>query len=190
MSEKQSKILSYDEIMSMFAEGARRHEELDRQMKETDRRLKEVTESIDKLYKQTGSLENNVGFHAEQFFQDAFAQTLVFGGEKYDRIHRNLEASDKKSGVELDIVLTNGKSVAIIEAKNRIHPDDVKKLVEEKITKFRDFFPHYKNHKVYLGIAGFSFNKAVSEKAQKYGIGIIRQVGEAIEVEAGHLTAY
>ncbi|MDR2578970.1 MAG: hypothetical protein LBC70_09245 [Chitinispirillales bacterium] len=96
----------------------------------------------------------------------------------------------KNAGVEFDIVLANGKSVAIIEAKNRIHPNDVKKLVDEKIAKFREFFPYYKNHKIYLGIAGFSFSKAVPEKAQKYGVGIIRQVGEAIEVEAGHLTAY
>jgi hypothetical protein len=86
--------------------------------------------------------------------------------------------------------LINGKSIAIIETKHRIHHDFVKKLVEERLPMFREFFPGFSKCKAYLGIAGFSFSKKVLEEAKKYGIGIIRQVGESLEIEANNLKVY
>lgn len=162
-------------------------EDFDRQMKKSredfDRRMKE-------LDKKMGGMSENIGQHAEQYFQNALAESLTFGGEKYEAILPNLQYSGKKGGVEFDIVLVNGKSVAIIEAKNRIHPNSVKELVEEKLPKFRKYFPLYKDYNVYLGIAGFSFAKEVPKKAKEHGIGIIRQAGKSIEIKAGNLRAY
>jgi len=101
-----------------------------------------------------------------------------------------MKHGDKTGEVEFDIVLENGNTVALIEVKNRIHPDFVKKLAEERIDKFRKYFPMYKGYDVYLGIAGFSFDEAVLEEAKKYGVGIIKQVGDGIEVNAKDLRAY
>jgi hypothetical protein len=58
------------------------------------------------------------------------------------------------------------------------------------LPKFREFFPGFSKCRAYLGIAGFSFSKRTLEEAQKYGIGVIRQVGDSIEIDAGHLKAY
>jgi hypothetical protein len=203
--------MSYDEIMSMLEASGRRNEETDRRneearrrneetgrliqkiaerQRETNEQMKKTDERLDKLCKQVGGISENIGHHAEQFFQDAFATTLTFGGEKYDYMDPNVTRKKGNDGVELDILLLNGKSVAIIEAKNRIHPVDVKTLAEVKLAKFRTFFTEYQNHKVYLGLAGFSFSKTVIELAQKYGMGVAKQVGESIEVEADHLKAY
>jgi hypothetical protein len=84
----------------------------------------------------------------------------------------------------------NGNSIAIIEVKTRIHPNFVKELAEKRLEKFRKFFPKYNKYKVYLGIAGFSFSKKVQEEAKKYGIGIVRQVGNALEINTKALKAY
>jgi hypothetical protein len=159
------------------------------QMKETDRQLKE---KLDKLCVQVGGINDNIGFHAEQYFQDILMEKLTFGGQKYDRMIPNLECfgKNKVSLIEFDIVLVNGKSVAIIETKNRIHPKFVRQFVEERLPKFREFSPGFSKCRAYLGIAGFSFSKRVLEEAQKYGIGVIRQVGDSIEIDAGHLKAY
>jgi hypothetical protein len=153
------------------------------QMRETDRR-------IDKVSKQIGGIDNNIGYHAEQFFQNVFSENKVFGGIEYDEIIPNLKHGDKTGEVEFDIVLENCDSVALIEVKNRIHPNFVKKLAEERVGKFRRYFPEYKNYDVYLGIAGFSFNEDVLEEAKKYGVGIVRQAGDGIEVDATGLRAY
>jgi len=161
-------------------------------MQETKEIVRKTSETVDRVSKQMGGIDDNIGFHAEQFFQDILREKLVFGGQKYDRMIANMECSDKKgvSTVEFDIVLINGKSIAIIETKHRIHPKFVKKLVDERLPMFREFFPEFSKCKAYLGIAGFSFSKKTLEEARKYGIGIIRQVGESIEIETNNLKIY
>jgi len=186
--------LSFKEVWAIV-------QETSRQMKITDRKIAEVSEQIrindqitnrkiDKLAEQIGGIDNNIGHHAEQFFQNVFADNKVFGGIQYDDITLNMKYSDNDEGVEFDIVLKNCNSVALIEVKNRIRPSFVKKLAEIRIKEFRKYFPKYKNYDVYLGIAGFSFDKAVLEEAKKYGVGIIRQVGKGIVVDAKGLKAY
>ena len=193
------------EIASLATEG----KETDRQMKETDRKIAKMSEEtdrkidkvsenidsiskkvfgqIDKVSKQMGGINENLGHHAEQFFQNVFIDNKTFGGIKYDYVTLNMNRNGK---VEFDIFLENGNSVAIIEVKNRIHPDFVKDLAEERISKFRKYFPMYKDYDVYLGVAGFSFEDEVLEEARKYGIGVVRQVGEGIEVDAAGLKVY
>jgi hypothetical protein len=193
--------MTYEELESLFVKNAdsiaslvAANATLVAEGKETDRRLKDLSEKfaetdkkIAQVSKQIGGIDNNIGYHAEQFFQNVFADKKVFGGIKYDEIVMNMKFSED---VEFDIVLKNGNSVALIEVKNRIRPNFVKKLAEERVNKFRKCFSMYKNHNIYLGIAGFSFGKDVLESAKKYGVGIIRQVGDGIEVDATGLKAY
>ena len=117
---------------------------------------------------------------------------LTFDGQKYNNMIPNLEFFGKHgvSLIEFDIVLVNGKSIAIIEVKNRIHPKFVKEFAEERLPKFREFFPGFSKHKAYLGIAGFSFSKKVLEEAEKYGICVLRQVGDSIEIKTNNLRVY
>jgi len=162
-------------------------EKIDRQMEETARRMEETNRHCGKV----GGIDENLGHHAEQFFQDVFERKKVFGGIKYKRIHRNfIGEGDNNEKIEVDIALFNGDSVALIEVKNRIHPDFVTEFAQERVKKFRAMCPEYRNYKLYLGIAGFSFDKKVMEKAKEYGVGIIKQAGESVEVEADCLKAY
>jgi RNA processing factor Prp31 len=197
----KKKELTAADVWAMFAEAKARTQEIervlteklaetDRQMKETDRQMKETDKKFKELGIQMGGISNNAGHHAEQYFQDVLAQTLSFGGIKYDEIIPNMAYKSKKYEIEFDITLVNGKSIAIIEVKNRIHPGDIREFAEERIEIFRRFFPEFKRHKAYLGIAGFFFIKAVLEEAKKYGMGLIKQVGKSIEIEANNLRAY
>jgi len=102
----------------------------------------------------------------------------------------NFGIKNSKADMEIDIVLINGDSVALIEVKNRIHPNFVTELVQERAKKFREYFPEYNGYKVYLGIAGFSFDQEVTKKAKENGVGIVKQAGEGVEVEAEGLKAY
>jgi len=152
---------------------------------ETDKIIKELSRRM-------GGIDDNQGYHAEQYFQNVFAEKPIFGGIKYDSVIPNLECLGKNgvSLIEFDIALVNGDSIALIEVKNRIHPKFVRELAEERVKKFRTYFPMYGKYKTHLGIAGFSFNKKVMEEAKKYGIGIIRQVGDSVEISSERLKAY
>jgi hypothetical protein len=153
-------------------------------------RSKKTDAQIEKVSKQLGGIDTNLGYHAEQFFQDAFREKLEFGKIKYDEMIPNWAHKTNNVSVEIDIVLLNGDSMALIEVKNRIHPDFVKEFAEKRIATFRRCFPKYKGYHIYLGIAGFSFSTEVLREADKYGVGIIRQVGEGVEVSADNLKMY
>lgn len=187
MNEKRNETWTCEDLAKQLAETRKLMKDTFVQMRESSDKL---DEKIDKLCGKVGGMDENTGHHAEQFFQDTLWETKTFGGQKYDYMIRNLKYGNGKDEGEFDIVLLNGKSVAIIEVKNRIHPKFVKEMAEKKIAKFRKVFPVYQKHNVYLGIAGFSFSDAVREKAKEYGIGIIKQVGQSIEIEADKLKAY
>jgi hypothetical protein len=212
---EEKKTATYEEIMAIFAEIGKKIEqsreksdrefaELREQQKEnaelikevaerqkkTDEQMKKTDEKLDRLAKNVGGINDNIGFHAEQYFQNIFDEKLSFGGQKYDYMRPNLKYGRKGVSAEFDIVLVNGESVAVIEAKSRIHPNFVETVANDKVSQFRKYFPEYKNYKLYLGIAGFSFDDSVIEEAKKRGIGIIRQVGDAIEIDDKDLKAY
>jgi len=154
--------------------------------KEAERWLEE---QLNELRERVDGIGKNAGYYAEEFFQNAFSKSLTFAGVKFDGMYRNLKVEGKVC-CEFDIVLVNGDSVAIIEAKYRIHPNFVEELVTKKLEKFRKLFPMYANYRTYLGIAGLSFDKAAVEEANKFGVGIVRQDGKSIEVNAEGIKAY
>jgi len=188
------------ELKDLIASFAITQEKADRQFNQRleksradfDKRMEKLDAKLNKISEEVGGISNNQGHHAEQYFQDILLEKLTFGGQKYDRMIHNLECFDKNKvpQIEFDIVLVNGKSVAIIETKNRIHPSFVKEFVEKRLPKFKEFLPEFSKCKTYLGIAGFSFSKKVLEEARKYGIGVIRQIGDSVEMETSNLKAY
>jgi hypothetical protein len=94
-----------------------------------------------------------------------------------------------KSEYEYDILLINGKCVGIIEVKFKGHENDVSNIVD-KVRTFREDFPDYKEHKIYLGLASMSFYKELEEKCKDEGIAIIKQVGDKVVIYDERLKAY
>jgi len=78
-----------------------------------------------------------------------------------------------KSEYEYDILLINGKCVDIIEVKFKGHENDVSNIVD-KVKTFREDFPDYKEHKIYLGLASMSFYKELEDRCKNEGIAIIK----------------
>jgi hypothetical protein len=179
-----------DENAKGFAEIRELQKKNEEEQKKTDEQMKKTSEKLDQLRELIGGTSANIGHHAEQYFQDALSRKLEFGGEKYDKLIPNLKYQRKGKTAEFDIVLVNGKSVAIIEAKSRIHPDFIEIMTTKKAPQLRKYFPEYKDYKLYLGVAGFSFDDSVLEKAKESGVGIIRQVGEAVEIYDKNLKVY
>ncbi|MDR3329166.1 MAG: hypothetical protein LBS63_03530, partial [Prevotellaceae bacterium] len=91
---------------------------------------------------------------------------------------------------EYDILMLNGSSVAIIEIKYRAHQNSLAALATKKVQDFRALHPDYAKHKIYLGIASLSFNKAVIAEARALGIGILKHKGNVIECDTDHIRAY
>ncbi|MDR3013745.1 MAG: hypothetical protein LBU70_11175 [Chitinispirillales bacterium] len=151
--------------------------------KEAAERDKKADERLKKLEETLGGIGNSNGYYAEEFFQNSFSESLEFAGIKFDHIMKNAGFKGKEN-CEFDIVLVNGNTIAIIEAKYRVSSKFVKELVTKKLEQFRRLFPVYQNHVVYLGIAGMSFDKSVIENAKKHGVAVIRQEGKHVVVDS------
>ncbi|MDR1399694.1 MAG: hypothetical protein LBJ41_07230 [Treponema sp.] len=164
--------------------------ETDRMFKETDLRHQKLEQSIDKLCKQVGNVDTNIGYAAETYFQTALDKSLTFGNIHFDQVFPNLKTSHKGVSCEFDIVMVNHEAVAIIEVKHRIHPSFPEEMATRKVAQFRTFFPLYKNHALYLGIAGLSMDGIVVENARNFGVGVLKQDGDTIESFDVPLKAY
>ena len=162
----------------------------DKQMEDIRQVMKELGRKVDKVCGQAGGISNNNGYYSETFFQDVFERKLEFGGIKYDKMIPNFGRNDDEAKMEIDIALINGDSLALLEVKYRVHPDFIREFAEERVKKFRTLYPKYDNYKIYLGVAGFSFDDKVTERAKEYGVGIVKQIGEGIETETDCLKAY
>ena len=182
--------LTSEAIWAMFAETKKLQKETAQLIKETAEQMKETDGRMKETDSKIFGIDKSIGFHAEQFFQDALAKSLTFGGIKYDKMEPNLHHKSGLDEIEFDIALLNGSSIAIIEVKSRVRKGFVKEFAIDRMKKFRDLFPEFKNHKAYLGIAAFSFSESILEKARECGIGIVKQVGNSIEMDAGKLRAY
>ncbi|MDR2593419.1 MAG: hypothetical protein LBC87_01425 [Fibromonadaceae bacterium] len=163
--------------------------------KETEQLLKEIVAMQKENARQIGGISKSNGEFAEEFFYNSLKETMTFAGIRFDVI------SDKFGGTRIlpdkteieaqfDIVLHNGKSLALIEAKYKANLKDVKEMVEKKVPNFRLLYPEYAKHKLYLGIGSLVLKDRVVQEAKKLGIGLMKQRGDAVEYKTDWVRVY
>jgi hypothetical protein len=184
----EKKELTAADVWAMFAE-------TDRLFKESREEREEFDKRFWAMHKEIGGISNSNGEFAEEFFYNSLKETMTFAGVHYDVI------SDKFGGIRImpdktevmaqfDIVLHNGKYIALIEAKYKANLKDVKEMVEKKVPNFRLLYPEYAKHKLYLGIGSLVLKDRVVQEAKKLGIGLMRQRGDAVEYKTDWVRVY
>jgi hypothetical protein len=150
--------------------------ELKASQEKSDRRL-------DKVAKMLGNIGNNQGDVAEEFFYNSLASKPTLAGINYDFVDKNITRHSKSSNIqdEFDIVLINGKDIAIIETKYKAHIRDIEKLINQKYTNFKKLYPEYKDYTHHLGLASFNINEDVKEEAEKNNVILLQRKGDIIE---------
>jgi len=182
------KIPTFAELRAMFAELHASQKETDRKMKETDEQIKEVA-------RQLGGIGNSNGEFAEEFFYNSLEKTMTFADIHFDCIsnkfaRKKIMPDKTEIKAQFDIVLHNGNSIALIEAKYKANLKDVKELVEKKVPDFRVLYPEFAKYKLYLGIGSLVLKDRVVQEAKKLGIGLMKQRGDAVEHKTGWVRAY
>ena len=169
------------QLAAQLAEDNRQQKErwakLDALMAESNRKLEKATALV-------GGMGQNQGAVAEEFFFNSLQAKPVLGGVQYDDVIDSVRGFSGKLRGEYDVVMVNGKSVALIEVKYVVHPDDIAKTIKG-IENYRTFFPQHKNFDVYGAIAGFKVPPEVAEAAKQQGLMVLKRVGDVMEVDAG-----
>ena len=179
-------------LTEKFIETDRKFAEVAERQAATDRLIEKVSKQIARTEKMVGGISNTHGSFAEEYFFNSFNKGKKnFFGEKFDKMLKFELVNDanKKTKAEYDILLINGSSVAIIEVKFKVREKAVKHVMG-KIKHFRQNFPEYKNHRVYLGIASLVFDTQVEAECEKNGIAIIKQEGDSVIINDTNLKAF
>jgi hypothetical protein len=120
---------------------------------------------------------------------------MEFAGVHFDGVDNKFKCSMKMPDGSIvrdqfDIVLVNDNAVAVVEVKYSAKDSYPRKMVEQKVPNFRTLFPRYAGYKIYLGLGSMSFSDEVVREAKKLGVGLLKQVGEAIEYQTDWVRAY
>ena len=178
-------------ITEKQAETARQMEETDRKMAETFRRMSETDHQITRWENEVDEESPYQGFFSDEYFFKAIRKgETAFLGEKYDKwIKTAIIEEDNKLKSEKDLILINGKSVAIIEIKYNAHDKHIDRMFK-KARLFRGRFPEYQNRNIYLGLSSLIFDECIEDRCRENGIAIIKQVGDAVVINDYNLKMY
>ena len=176
-----------------FAELRELQKENAKELVELKNDIKVMAKEVQRLNATVCGIEKSNGLVAEESFYNSLSEKKIFGGIHFDNIERNMYGDgfgDDNSEGEYDIVMLNGNSICIIEAKYKARVEDVFKLVRKQVKKFKKLFPQYSNYKYYLGIGGMSFTSGVERRAKELGVGILKLKGDVVEIHDENLKVY
>ena len=112
--------------------------ELKESQAETDKQMKKTDEKLKSMGIHLGNISNNQGDIAEEFFYNSLENNPTLAGIDYDFIDKNVTRKKADIEDEYDILLVNGKDIAIIETKYKAHSKDIEKLiVVTKVTQYQ-----------------------------------------------------
>jgi hypothetical protein len=169
------------ELKDLVASLATSNAELRQSQAETDAAMKEATESLKRIGKMVGGISNNQGDIAEEFFYNSIKSKPILSGITYDFIDKNVTRSKGNLADEYDILLINGKDVAIIEVKYKAHKQDMEKLLGRKYANFKKLYPGYKDYNHHLALASFYINDDLKYEALNNNITVLQRKGDVIE---------
>ncbi len=183
------------ELKELVASLAIKSDKLDAQLSETAKEMREtfaqirensdrVDEKLARIGIHLGNIGNNQGDVTEEFFYNSLKDKQDLAGIHYDRIDKNITSSSGKITDEFDIIMVNGKDVAIIETKYKAHEKDLEKLITKKYENFKKLFPMYKDYTYHLALASFHINEDLKAKALEQGVIVLQRKGDVMETTA------
>ncbi len=149
--------------------------------RETSEQMKKTDEKLDRIAKLVGGISNNQGDVAEEFFWNSISSKPTLGGITYDFADKNVTRKKGDIEDEYDILMVNGKDVAIIETKYKAHEKDIIKLINKKYANFQKLYPEYADYNHHLGLASFYINDDIKNDALKNNIMVLQRKGDVIE---------
>lgn len=147
--------------------------------------------SIKAVHQEMGGISNSQSEVAEAYFFNSLTANPVIGDVRYDRVYGNRHVTSHSLGkvFEYDLLLVNGKSIAVIETKYKATKQALTQL-ERAVENVREAMPEYKDHAVYGGIASLSISAALVKQAHDKGFFVLKRKGDVFAVDAQGMRAF
>ena len=150
----------------------------------TASQVAETNRKLDDMGIRLGNMGQNQGAVAEEFFYNILQAKPTLGGVHYDDIFHSIRSFSGKLQDEYGVVMVNGQSVALIEVKYVVHPQNIDKTITG-IANYRTLFPQHKDYAICSAIAGFKIAPHVAELAKERELMVLKRAGDSTEVDAG-----
>ncbi|MFM7887695.1 MAG: DUF3782 domain-containing protein, partial [Pseudanabaena sp.] len=138
-----------------FAEADRRFAE---SKAEADRSMAELKKSVDRTVKAVDALTTRWGRFVEGLVEPAVVDLFQQRGIDVKEVHPRTYTKRQGYAMEIDILAIDDTELVLVECKSRLSKDDVDEFIE-KLTHFKQSFPHYQNYKAYGAGAGIEVNE-------------------------------
>ena len=76
---------------------------------------------------------------------------------------------------EYDLMWINGKDIVVVEVKNKLKTDHIKKFLEKQLPVFKILFPQYKDYNLYWWIWSLVVWECQEKQAEKAGLFVFTQ---------------
>lgn len=159
------------ELRAQMQETARRQQETDRQMRETDRRLRKAE---DLITTQWGKL-------MESLVKGDLGKLLAGRNVGVHGLARDTEKRRGGESYEVDIIAVNGEEIVVVEVKTTLRSEDVGRF-RSKLGRFKEWWPEYRDRKVYGAMAYLKTWDDVAREAERRGFFVIRATGDNLSI--------
>ena len=170
--------VTIDDIYKLFQASK---EEYDRRAAEADRRMIKLEKTVDRTSKAVEALTTRWGRFVEELVEPAVLRLFQEKGIDVKEVHPRARTKRQGFAMEIDILAVDDTELVLVECKSRLSKDDVDEFVE-KLTRFKDSFPHYGNYKAYGAVAGIEINEGIDRYAYRQGLFVIKPSGDGVAI--------
>ena len=164
------------------------------QMAENAAQMAKTDKEINKLLRSTRELHSNVKNEADaceqRFIASLRRHKLVIAGVTFDEIYSNQKKDRKGEHIELDGLLVNGDSIAVLEVKKRLHLNDVEKVRDNLIGRFRKLYPEHQGKRLMVLVAGDNINNDAAAAALAAGFIVLSFKARRLQMQDQQLRYY
>ena len=142
------------------------------QMKDTDRILKDLSRSIKET---NGNFNDKWGKFMESLICGDLVRLLNKRNIEVQRVQPRLiiPGPDGKEDGDFDLVVFNGDEIVVFEVKTTLTSGKLEKFLNN-LKHFKQFFPEYKNKKIYGGVGYLDDYRNTSKQAKEEGLFVIK----------------
>jgi len=177
---ESSKDLTFEKVWAALMETRKNMEEFHQK---TEKSLRKTEKLVADVTKNLGGLGNSLGRLTEALFSSDLCKKFNEIGFMFNEQSRHKEFyQDGNLIAEVDSLLENGEYIMLLKIKTELSVSDVDDHIE-RIEKIRQYMDTRNDDRILVGAAAGGFvPKNVLKYAQKKGIFVVIQTGEAVAI--------
>lgn len=165
-----------------------RHAEAEESRRSLEKQIEETSRTVREVCKDMGGMGQTQGRLVEEFYYQALLKAPYLGDVKFVQVRRNVEATyHDGEHAEYDLLLLNGEVVAVIEVKHRLRRDDVRKMRDVTLPKFRYFLPEHNDKMLAPAVACMTADRGAVALAHECGYAVLLPDGQKVRADTEYL---